>query len=72
MAALGSIPGKVVMFAITLGLFYHLAKGIQHLIWDTGRGFALKAANLGSILCMVFAVVASVAVWFAAAFAGAY
>jgi succinate dehydrogenase / fumarate reductase cytochrome b subunit len=70
-AILGSIPGKLVMFALTLGLFYHLAKGIQHLVWDTGRGFALPAANAGSIACIVVAIVASLAVWGLAAMTGA-
>jgi succinate dehydrogenase / fumarate reductase cytochrome b subunit len=72
MAILGSFPGKIVLFLLTLGLFYHLAKGIQHLIWDTGRGFSLPSANAGSIACIVVAVVASVAVWFFAAMTGAY
>jgi len=72
MALLGSIPGKLVLFALTLSFFYHLAKGIQHLVWDTGRGFALKAANAASIACIAFALVASVAVWFYAAVTGAY
>jgi len=72
MAILGSIPGKLVLFLLTLGLFYHLAKGIQHLIWDTGRGFKLPSANAGSIACIVVAIVASVAVWFYAAITGAY
>jgi succinate dehydrogenase / fumarate reductase cytochrome b subunit len=70
-ALLGSIPGKLVMFALTLGLFYHLAKGIQHLVWDTGRGFALASANAGSIACIVISIVASLAVWAAAAMMGA-
>jgi len=72
MAALGSIPGKLILFALTLGFFYHLAKGIQHLFWDTGRGFDLKTANAGSIACIAVAILASVAVWFYAAVTGAY
>lgn len=70
-AILGSIPGKAVMFALTLGLFYHLSKGVQHLTWDTGRGFALASANAGSIACIVISIVASLAVWAAAAMMGA-
>jgi succinate dehydrogenase / fumarate reductase cytochrome b subunit len=70
-AVLGSIPGKLVMFALTLGLFYHLAKGIQHLVWDTGRGFALPSANAGSIACIVISILASLAVWAGAAMMGA-
>ena len=72
MALLGSIPGKLVLFAITLGFFYHLAKGVQHLIWDTGRGFTLPSANAGSIACIAVAIIASVAVWYVAAMTGAY
>ena len=70
-AVLGSIPGKLVLFALTLGLFYHLAKGIQHLVWDTGRGFTLATANAGSIACIVAAIVASLLVWGLAAMMGA-
>lgn len=66
MACLGSIPGKLVMFALTLGFFYHLAKGLQHLVWDTGRGFALGTANAASIACIVFSLAASLALWAAA------
>src|SRR6201985_2969564 len=36
---LGSIPGKVVMFGLTLSVFFHLASGVRHLIWDAGSGF---------------------------------
>ena len=72
MAALGSIPGKLVLFALTLGFFYHLAQGVQHLFWDVGRGFSLPAANLASMACIVVAIAASVAVWFVAATTGAY
>jgi succinate dehydrogenase / fumarate reductase cytochrome b subunit len=71
MAVLGSIPGKVVLFALTLALFYHLAKGVQHLLWDTGRGFKPATADAGSIAAIAFAVVASLAAWAAAAMTGA-
>ncbi len=66
MAMMASIPGKLVMFLLTLGFFYHLAKGVQHLFWDTGRGFTLAAANAASMACIGFTVVATLATWFAA------
>lgn len=71
MAVLGSIPGKVVMFALTVALMYHLAAGVRHLVWDTGRGFQLKTADLWSWLCIAFAILGSVAVWAAAYAMGA-
>jgi succinate dehydrogenase / fumarate reductase cytochrome b subunit len=68
---LGSIPAKVVLFLITLAIFYHLAKGVQHLIWDTGRGLDVKAANAGAVASIAFGITASVAVWIIAAMTGA-
>lgn len=71
MALLGSIPGKLVMFAITVSAFYHLAAGFRHLVWDAGRGFDIKGANAGSWMIIGFAVVASILVWVLAFATGA-
>lgn len=67
---LGSPPGKGALFAVTLAIFYHLANGIRHLVWDSGHGFDVKAANATALAVIVFAVAASVAVWVFAAVAG--
>lgn len=68
---LGSIPGKVVMFGMTAAFFYHLANGVRHIVWDTGRGFDLKSANFNSIAALAFAAAATVAVWVIAGLTGA-
>ena len=70
-AVMGSFPGKIVMFALTLAVFYHLAKGIQHLIWDTGHGYKLETANMGAMITIAFAIVATIVVWILAAMTGA-
>lgn len=70
-ALLGSPLGKVVMFGMTLSLFYHLANGIRHLVWDTGHGLDLKSANASSVLVVAFAVAATSAIWWIAAMTGA-
>ncbi|HZZ68025.1 MAG TPA: succinate dehydrogenase, cytochrome b556 subunit [Phenylobacterium sp.] len=70
-AVLGSIPGKVVMFGLTVSVFFHLASGFRHLIWDSGRGFDLKSANAGSVMIFAFAAAATLAVWGLAAMTGA-
>src|SRR5262249_34950413 len=44
-ALLNSIPGKVVMFGLTVSVFYHLANGVRHLAWDLGQGYAPNAAG---------------------------
>lgn len=71
MELLGSPLGKLVMFGLTLSLFYHLAKGVQHLFWDSGKGFALPIANMATIACFAFAVAATLAVWAIAWMTGA-
>ena len=43
--------GDLVMALSTWALWYHLFGGLRHLIWDTGRGLELDAAeNLGMIM----------------------
>jgi len=68
---LGSWPGKVVMFGLTLSAFFHLASGVRHIVWDSGRGLELKSANASSIVIFAFAVAATVSVWGIAAMTGA-
>lgn len=66
----GSPLGKLVLFGLTVSIFYHLANGIRHLFWDAGEGFEVKTADKTAIAAMTFAVVISVLVWGAAMFTG--
>ncbi len=68
---LGSAPGKVVMFGLTLCIFYHLANGVRHLVWDTGRGLNVKSANASAVLVLAFAAAATLAIWGIAGMTGA-
>ena len=68
---LGSIPGKIVLFGLTLSAFYHMANGVRHLTWDAGAGFEPKTADMTAWVAIGFAVVMSVGVWVLAAMTGA-
>jgi succinate dehydrogenase / fumarate reductase cytochrome b subunit len=68
---LGSLPGKVVMFGLTLSVFYHLANGVRHLVWDSGHGFQVKTANASSVVVFAFTLAATLAVWLIAGMTGA-
>jgi len=57
--------GLLVWFGLTVALFYHLAAGIRHLIWDTGAGLSVSGANLLSTLSLAFGVVGAVLFWIA-------
>ena len=52
-ALLGSLPGRVVLLAVTFSLFYHLGNGIRHLFWDAGLGFELRTAHASGVAVIV-------------------
>lgn len=62
-AVLASPLGQIVLFGMTLSLFYHLAAGVRHLGFDIGRGLDPRAAGASAWACIVFAAVASLALW---------
>ena len=71
-AVLGSLLGKLVLFALTVSAFYHLAAGVRHLIWDTGRGLEPKKADVACLASIVFGVAAAVLLWILAGLMGAF
>ena len=70
MALLGSPLGKLVMFGMSASLFYHLANGVRHLVWDFGYGLDIKSANASSYAVFGFTAAATLAVWAIAFMAG--
>ncbi|HYD32691.1 MAG TPA: succinate dehydrogenase, cytochrome b556 subunit [Azospirillaceae bacterium] len=44
---LGSPLGLLALLGWTFALFYHLANGIRHLVWDAGYAFEVQKAELG-------------------------
>jgi len=70
-ALLGSPLGKLVMFGLTVAFFYHLANGVRHLVWDTGKGLDVKSANASSVVVFAFTAAATLAIWVIAAMTGA-
>jgi succinate dehydrogenase / fumarate reductase cytochrome b subunit len=71
MRGLGSIPGRIVFFGLTVSVLFHLANGIRHLFWDAGKGFEPKTADATAIVALVFSVAGAMALWLAAAAVGA-
>jgi succinate dehydrogenase / fumarate reductase cytochrome b subunit len=62
-AFVGSPIGLLLLFGWSLALFYHLANGIRHLFWDTGRGFDLSTAEKSGYAVLAFALAATVVAW---------
>jgi len=71
MNLLGSPLGKLVLIGLTFSAFYHLANGIRHLAWDSGKGFEPRVADLTGAAAIAFGATATIAIWAIAFFTGA-
>ncbi len=55
--------GRLLLFGWTFALFYHLANGIRHLLWDAGWGFELRTAHATGIVAVVAGATLTVLAW---------
>jgi len=55
--------GFLALAGFTLALFYHLATGLRHLVWDAGAGFEKPEFGASSIWIFAFALIATIFVW---------
>jgi len=63
-AAMMATPiGRVVLIGWSFSFSYHLANGIRHLVWDTGRGFEKRQANASAWFVLIVAIVVTGAFW---------
>lgn len=59
----GSLLGKILLFGWSLALFYHMANGVRHLIWDTGYLFKLQNAQRAGYVVLAFTVLVTALFW---------
>jgi succinate dehydrogenase / fumarate reductase cytochrome b subunit len=65
-SAAKSILGRLLMFAFSWALLYHLCNGIRHLFWDMGRGFELKDAYTSGYTVVAASAALTVLTWIVA------
>lgn len=58
-----SVPGRVVLFLVTLAVFYHLCNGIRHLIWDSVHAFELRSIYAGGWAVVGASLILAVVLW---------
>jgi len=61
----GSWFGRLVLFGYTWALIHHMAGGIKHLIWDTGRGLEKTHATTVAWLTLFCSTILTLVIWFA-------
>lgn len=64
-AAAGSILGRLVLFAYSWTLLHHMAGGIRHLVWDTGRGLEKETSTKFAIGTLIASLAGTVLLWLA-------
>jgi succinate dehydrogenase / fumarate reductase cytochrome b subunit len=62
-AVVGSFFGRLFLFGWTFALFYHLANGLRHLVWDAGYGFDLDVAQKTGHAVPIVAGVLTLVTW---------
>lgn len=58
-----SIVGKIVLLGYTWALLHHMAGGIRHMIWDTGRGLDLATVDRMSWAGLAASLLGTIAIW---------
>ncbi len=53
---MGGLLGRLALLGVNFSLSFHLFNGIRHLVWDTGRGFELKAVYASGWLVLAASV----------------
>jgi succinate dehydrogenase / fumarate reductase cytochrome b subunit len=62
----GSWFGILLLVGWTFALFFHLANGIRHLVWDAGYGFGLREAYLSGWIVLAASAALTLVAWIAA------
>jgi succinate dehydrogenase / fumarate reductase cytochrome b subunit len=62
-AAIDNPFGGLVLFGLTVALWYHLLNGIRHLLWDAGYGFSRHVAERASLVVFASTAVLTLLTW---------
>lgn len=65
-AFFASAFGRIVLFGLSVSLFYHLCNGIRHLFWDIGKGFELPAVYRSGRAVVIATGILTLVAWIAA------
>ena len=59
----GSPIGLLLLFGWSAAFYYHLANGVRHLVWDTGRALDIASADRSGVIALIAAGVMTVVTW---------
>jgi succinate dehydrogenase / fumarate reductase cytochrome b subunit len=64
---LDTMVGKLLLMGWSFAFFFHLANGVRHLVWDSGRGFEKTTANASAWFVLLLAIVLTALFWWVSA-----
>jgi succinate dehydrogenase / fumarate reductase cytochrome b subunit len=67
-ALLATWWGQAGLYALVGAVAFHLANGVRHLVFDTGRGLAPSDADTSAWFAILFALAAPIGLWALVAF----
>ena len=62
-ALLSTLVGRLLLIGWSFAFFYHLANGIRHLVWDTGRGLEKHQANASAWFVLAASITLTAVFW---------
>ena len=66
LGAMNTTIGWVLLVGWSFAFFYHLANGIRHLVWDTGRGLEKEQATASAWFVIAASIVLTAIFWWVA------
>lgn len=63
LAGVTNVLARLAAIGMTWGFFQHLANGVRHLIMDIGANYELRGNKRSALATMIFAPLATVAMW---------
>ena len=62
-AMMSTLIGRVVLIGWSYAFFFHLANGVRHLVWDTGRGFEKRQYNASAWFVLIASIAGTGGFW---------
>jgi len=60
---MSTLAGRLLLIGWSFAFFYHLANGIRHFVWDSGRGFEKRQANASAWFVLILSVATTAVFW---------
>jgi len=60
---MSTLIGRLFLIGSSYAFFYHLANGIRHLVWDTGRGLEKHQVNASAWFVLVISIALTAGFW---------